>query len=119
MQMTLPVLPPLVSCAQRARQVRPHFAVALALCLLSASSLYAAPALTQSGSDGAFSAKELGQLKAGELVTRASSEERGSLQLIGGTSWQVIHAAPAVVFQALLDTQRYPHMLPAVTGARL
>jgi ribosome-associated toxin RatA of RatAB toxin-antitoxin module len=66
-----------------------------------------------------FSSSEQQQLRAGELVSRAAKEERGSLRLMGGNSWQVIDASPAEVFRALLDTTRYSRMLPAVTGSRM
>jgi len=66
-----------------------------------------------------FSDDEKKRLAAGELVTRPTSEERGQLRLFGGTSWQVIDAAPDAVFRALLDTPRYPFVLPTVSRAQL
>lgn len=57
-------------------------------------------------------------LSAGELVVRPLRKMRGPRELIGGSSWQVIDAPPAVVFRALLDTERYPRMLPQVSEAR-
>lgn len=62
---------------------------------------------------------EAARLEAGELVVRPAEREKGSLRLLGGTSYQVIDAAPAVVWQALLDTGRYPRMMPRVLEARL
>ena len=38
---------------------------------------------------------------------------------MGGSTWQVIDAAPDMVWQALLDTRRYRHMMPQVLEARL
>ncbi len=64
-------------------------------------------------------ATELAALAKGALVTRPLRVQRGELRLFGGSSWQVIDAEPQLVWQALLDTERYPHMLPAVIEARL
>jgi hypothetical protein len=61
----------------------------------------------------------LAQLQAGKLVARAQAEDRGSLHLMGGSSWQLIDARPSVVFRALMDTHKYTHMLPAVTNSQL
>lgn len=61
----------------------------------------------------------MAQLSGGELVTRSAIEQRGSLHLLGGTSFQVIDAEPAVVYRALLDTPRYTRMLPTVTASRV
>ena len=66
-----------------------------------------------------FSAQERQQLQAGELVQRPASQRRGDLELTGGASWQVIDASPEVVWQALLDTQHYPRMMPRVLEARV
>jgi ribosome-associated toxin RatA of RatAB toxin-antitoxin module len=73
----------------------------------------------RAGQDGAFSPDELHSLRAGQLVKREAREERGSLQLMGGSSWQLIDAPPDVVYRALLDTGKYKRMLPAVTGSTL
>src|SRR5688500_7536660 len=54
-----------------------------------------------------LSSEELSKLERGELVVRATSERRGELRLIGGTSFQVVSAPPEVVWQALLDTPYY------------
>lgn len=58
-------------------------------------------------------------MAAGALVSRPQAERRGSLDLIGGTSFQVIDAPLRVVWSALLDTQYYPRMMPQVAEARL
>jgi hypothetical protein len=80
-----------------------------------------APALAgpDHGEAAAFSGEELGQLRRGELVERRVVQRRGSLRLMGGTSWQVIDARPEVVWQALLDTEHYDRMMPQVLEARL
>lgn len=63
--------------------------------------------------------QERQRLERGELVTRPTIERRGSLRLVGGTSWQVINAKPSAVWQAVLDTTRYHRMLPRVRYAKL
>ncbi len=66
-----------------------------------------------------FTAAERASLEHGELVQRRSSREHGDLHLLGGSSWQLINSPPEVVWQALLDTPRYPRFLPQVAEARL
>ena len=66
-----------------------------------------------------LSRRELSELASGKLVTRPQSVRRGHRQLMGGTSYQVIDLPPAAVFEALLDTPRYPRLLPQVSKARL
>jgi len=46
-------------------------------------------------------------------------ERRGTLDLMGGTSYQVIDAPLRVVWDALLDTQYYHRMMPRVLEARV
>jgi ribosome-associated toxin RatA of RatAB toxin-antitoxin module len=67
----------------------------------------------------AFSDDEWRKLEAGELVARKQSTRRNGLELMGGSSWQVIDAPPDIVFSALLDTHRYPKMMPQVLEAKL
>jgi carbon monoxide dehydrogenase subunit G len=71
------------------------------------------------GSGSAFTPDEMRRLHQGELVERPVSVDRGSLRLIGGTSWQVIQASPNTVWQVLLDTQHYDRILPLLAEARL
>jgi hypothetical protein len=66
-----------------------------------------------------FSSEERASLAAGALVRRPLSERRGSLELLGGTSYQVIDAPQRVVWNALLDTQYYHRMMPRVLESRL
>jgi ribosome-associated toxin RatA of RatAB toxin-antitoxin module len=46
------------------------------------------------------------------------TERRGGLELLGGTSYQVIDAPRDVVWKALLDTKHYPRMMPQVLEAK-
>ena len=84
-------------------------------CLVSISLGDAGPTKEPKG----FSAQEEAELRAGKLVMRPKTEQRGSLKLMGGTSWQLIDAPPDAVYRALLDTSRYYRMMPAVTGSTL
>jgi hypothetical protein len=71
------------------------------------------------GADDALGPLELARLGRGELVQRTATEQRGALRLMGGSSWQVIDAAPDVVWAALLDTPHYPRFLPQLADARV
>jgi ribosome-associated toxin RatA of RatAB toxin-antitoxin module len=78
-----------------------------------------ASAATAGIGGSAFSEEEWRKLEAGELVARKQTTRRNGLELMGGSSWQVIDASPDVVFSALLDTHRYPRMMPQVIEAKL
>jgi hypothetical protein len=71
------------------------------------------------GADDALGPLELARLGRGELVQRTATEQRGALRLMGGSSWQVIDAAPDVVWTALLDTAHYHRFLPQLADARI
>jgi ribosome-associated toxin RatA of RatAB toxin-antitoxin module len=79
----------------------------------------ACPARAWAEDRGALTGAELARLGRGELVVRPAAERRGRLDLMGGTSWQVIDARPEVVWSAILDTQHYRKMLPRVLEARV
>jgi hypothetical protein len=79
----------------------------------------AGPAVCSGAAQEGFSDEETARLAAGELVTRPVRLRRGGMDLIGGASWQLIDAAPEVVWRALHDTARYPKMLPGVKEVRL
>lgn len=66
-----------------------------------------------------LTSQERERLGRGELVARPAIERRGSLRMVGGTSWQVINAPPSAVWRAVLDTSRFQHMLPRVKFAKL
>jgi len=96
--------------------VRRTATLALALTCL-AIALPVRSARAQTGQ--AFSPEERRRLRAGELVMRRETEMRGELRLIGGTSFQVVDAPPDAVWEAVLDTARYPRFLPRVADATL
>jgi hypothetical protein len=66
-----------------------------------------------------LSQEERASLDRGGLVQRPIVERRGSLELMGGTSYQVIDAPVKVVWSALLDTAHYHRMMPRVLEAKL
>jgi ribosome-associated toxin RatA of RatAB toxin-antitoxin module len=68
---------------------------------------------------GTFTAQEWRKLEAGETVLRPATRMQGGVRMYGGSSWQVIDAPPSAVWSALLDTARYPKMMPQVTEAKL
>ena len=71
------------------------------------------------GGNRDLSSEERASLAAGDLVSRPMVERRGSLELRGGTSYQVIDAPLRVVWRALLDTSHYHRMMPRVLEAKL
>jgi hypothetical protein len=73
----------------------------------------------EAGGDDPLGPAELARIDRGELVQRQVSEQRGDLRLIGGSSWQLIDAAPEVVWTALLDTAHYTRFLPQLAEARV
>jgi ribosome-associated toxin RatA of RatAB toxin-antitoxin module len=77
------------------------------------------PVRAGSNTQSQLTADERQRLERGELVERRMVREQGRMRLIGGTSWQVIDAEPAAVWQALLDTSYYPRMLPQCSEARV
>jgi hypothetical protein len=78
-----------------------------------------AGAAAGNGGNRDFSSEERASLAAGGLVSRPMVERRGSLELQGGTSYQVIDAPMRVVWQALLDTSHYHRMMPRVIEAKV
>jgi hypothetical protein len=98
------------------RRVRRFGLVFGTVMLLSAAS---AAVIAGNGANRDFSTQERESLAAGALVSRPMVEHRGSLELRGGTSFQVIDAPLRVVWQALLDTSHYPRMMPRVIEAKV
>lgn len=91
--------------------------VMIAFGVCAALSLLAGP--VAAGGDAPLGPAELARIDHGELVQRQVREQRGGLRLIGGSSWQLIDAAPEVVWTALLDTNHYPRFLPQLAEARV
>lgn len=89
------------------------------LIALCAALLLAAVAYAGNGGSRELSREERASLDKGALVRRPIVERRGSLDLMGGTSYQVIDAPLPVVWNALLDTDHYHRMMPRVLEARV
>lgn len=66
-----------------------------------------------------FSAEERALLAQGELLMRPLHKVKNGLDLIGGSSWQVIDESPDLVWRAIHDVSRYHKLLPAVVEARV
>ena len=58
-------------------------------------------------------------LVAGELVTKQKNEQRGSLKLIGGQSWQIVDVPVGVAWQALADLPQYKRFIPLATESNV
>ena len=99
--------------------IRQHLRTLLALALVSVGLWVGVASVAAAPKPAPLSAAERVRLSAGELVVRSKIERRGSLRLVGGTSWQVIDAEPSVVWRAVLDTQYYHRMLPRVEHAKV
>jgi ribosome-associated toxin RatA of RatAB toxin-antitoxin module len=92
---------------------RSSFFAALGAVLLLSAVAYAGNGTRE------LSQEERASLDRGALVQRPMVERRGSLELMGGTSYQVIDAPLNVVWSALLDTAHYHRMMPRVLEARV
>jgi carbon monoxide dehydrogenase subunit G len=66
-----------------------------------------------------FSAEERQRLRAGELVVRNVARREGRYRMVGGTSWQRVHAPVEEVWETILDTSAYPRLIPALERAEL
>lgn len=95
--------------------LRPLYALLLGLGVVTAAGR------SRAGFDtpDSLTASEQHRLQNGELVERRMTREHGGMRLIGGSAYQVIDAAPEVVWRAVLDTPYYPRTLPQVTEARV
>ncbi|MBC7171585.1 MAG: SRPBCC family protein [Polyangiaceae bacterium] len=82
------------------------------------AALLGCAALGSAQSDDGLSERDRGRLARGELIVRETSQRRGPLTLIGGTSFQVINASPDLVWRALHDAARFGEMLPGATRSQ-
>lgn len=62
-----------------------------------------------------FTSEERARLDAGRLVMRSSARTQGQLQMIGGTSWQVVDEPIDVTWRAICDAEQYRHMFPSTS----
>jgi ribosome-associated toxin RatA of RatAB toxin-antitoxin module len=79
---------------------------------------FAAPSRSFSSNDP-LTDEDKKLLMAGELVTKEKNEQRGSLKLIGGQSWQIINVPVDVAWQALTDLPRYKRFIPLATESKV
>ena len=101
-------------------RLRPKFFLVSLCAVLSLGIALAHVPSARAGVDGgSFTPEEWRKLDAGQTVIRPATRKQNGLQLMGGSSWQVIDAAPSKVWRALLDTSRYHKMMPEVLEARL
>jgi len=104
----------------RHRQERSRWSIlttALALvCVVTVT--FAAPSRSFSSNDP-LTDEDKKLLMAGELVTKEKNEQRGSLKLIGGQSWQIINVPVDVAWQALTDLPRYKRFIPLATESEV
>ncbi len=104
----------------RHRQERSRWSIlTTALAMLCAAAVtFAAPSRSLSSDDKLTDAdKKL--LVAGELVTKQKNEQRGSLKLIGGQSWQIVDVPVEIAWQAVADLPRYKHFIPLATESKV
>jgi ribosome-associated toxin RatA of RatAB toxin-antitoxin module len=58
-------------------------------------------------------------LAMGELIMKHKSEQRGSLKLIGGQSWQIVDVPVEIAWRALADLPGYKSFIPLVTESEI
>jgi ribosome-associated toxin RatA of RatAB toxin-antitoxin module len=93
--------------------------LATALALLCAVTVtFAAPSRSLSSNEK-LTDEDKRLLLAGELVVKQKNEQRGSLKLIGGQSWQIVNVPVDVAWQALMDLARYKHFIPLATESNV
>lgn len=68
--------------------------------------------------DDRLTERDRARLARGELIIRRTAQRRGALQLIGGTSFQVVNVSPELAWRALHDAARFGKMLPGASESR-
>ena len=98
------------------RQQRSRWSIlTTTLCLFCvAGSVFALPSRSQSSKE-TLTTEDKKLLASGELVTKQKNEQRGSLKLIGGQSWQIIDVPVDVAWRAMSDLPRYKSFIPLAT----
>lgn len=81
--------------------------------------LLAGAAVAQAERPSGFTAEERRRLEEGELIVRPVTRRRGSLRLIGGSSWQIVDLSASATWRALCDPESYRRMLPAAEETRV
>ena len=104
----------------RHRQERSGWSIlTTALALVCAVTVtFAAPSRSFS-SDDKLTDEDKKLLVAGELVMKQKNEQRGSLKLIGGQSWQIVDIPIEIAWQALTDLPHYKRFIPLATESEV
>ncbi|MEM8609660.1 MAG: hypothetical protein AAGF92_21340 [Myxococcota bacterium] len=98
----------------RRRTVLSGAAVALGLILALSS-----PHSRAQGKSGGLTMQDKVLLESGELVMKPKNEQRGSLKLFGGQSWQIVDVPPETAWRALQDLPRYKRFIPLATESNI
>lgn len=72
------------------------------------------PSLSESEAGG-LTAEDKQLLESGELVMKPKNEQRGSLKLFGGQSWQIVDVPVEMAWRAMEDLPSYKHIIPLAT----
>jgi len=86
------------------------------LCVFAA--LPGTPSLAQSEAVG-LTAEDKQLLESGELVMKPKNEQRGSLKLFGGQSWQVVDVSVETAWRAMEDLPSYKRIIPLATESNV
>jgi ribosome-associated toxin RatA of RatAB toxin-antitoxin module len=86
------------------------------LCVFSVT--FAAPSPSLSSNDK-LTDEDKKLLVSGELVVKQKNEQRGSLKLIGGQSWQIVDVPVDIAWQAVADLSRYKRFIPLATESHV
>lgn len=80
--------------------------------------LAGAPSLAESKAAG-LTTEDKRLLESGELVMKPQNEQRGTLKLFGGQSWQVVDVSADVAWRAMEDLPRYKRIIPLATESNV
>ena len=102
----------------RHRQERSRWSILTTVLVLVCAVTFAAPSRSFSSNDQ-LTDEDKTLLMAGELVMKQKNEQRGSLKLVGGQSWQIIDVPVDLAWQALSDLPRYKSFIPLATESEV
>ncbi|MEM7135022.1 MAG: SRPBCC family protein [Myxococcota bacterium] len=88
--------------------------------IIALSGLWAANTHAVAGAQtGQLTSEDKVLLASGELVMHPKNEQRGSLKLFGGQSWQVVDVPADLAWRALQDLRRYKRFIPLATESKI
>lgn len=76
------------------------------------------PSLAESEAGG-LTAEDKQLLASGQLVMKPKNEQRGSLKLFGGQSWQVVDVPVETAWRAMEDLPSYKRIIPLATESNV